>query len=712
MKKHLVITALILSAITNFSAYSFADELDDLDRLQEQFYQAPSTPIPDVEVVAGSVAKPINSMPLFKKIRIKITNSYNLREYNKEKKLLEKEQEKIKASEQKANEVTKPVVEDIVQDSSDENLELLGGVNQQVTSNNVQLDADYIDYDEKTMDIIATGSPVLYFPPQDVTIKSDKIIYNTASNVLKALDKVEIIKNGNSIFGENLEINLNEENAYLDNIETKASCLTVTARKSKLDGDTIILQDGAVESKEPYVFKFHTKMVGGDRFKAMFVNEEDRNFMLDDVGEDPVSITTDEIIVDAKKNTDTITMKNFKFRIADHKIFSMKKLKMHTNKNQEYFEGNYPEIGTRGKFGMFLGPGYTFDTPLQNGSTLKVLPIVNYKSGFGIGGFLKYRSGTNFTDFGYATASSLVFLRGKQYLDDKLYIQYGANSYMDEWFMGRRMAKYSAELVYEDTINVPSTIGEDKDLEFRHRMGFGYMHNGDFNRYGENLSTNNMGTTRTRYMAQAKQTLFKRIDKENRKAVELSLLMQGSAALYGTGDTQFIGRIGPNLHTQYKYWMQDIGYFASAFEDNTPLKVYDTYRYGQGSIVIREALRLHKYVSLAWSGNINVTGDSPNNKMFQECTFFVSLGPDDFKVHLGYDWVREHTYFAFAVAMNTKGSGLKYKKMVIKHAERLGQDDDEVVELKVFDDDKPKVSSKKMMYAEVIDIEDPDKEQL
>lgn len=28
--------------------------------------------------------------------------------------------------------------------------------------------------------------------------------------------------------------------------------------------------------------------------------------------------------------------------------------------------------------------------------------------------------------------------------------------------------------------------------------------------------------------------------------------MQGSAALYGTGDTQFIGRVGPSVHLQYK----------------------------------------------------------------------------------------------------------------------------------------------------------------
>ena len=339
------------------------------------------------------------------------------------------------------------------------------------------------------------------------------------------------------------------------------------------------------------------------------------------------------------------------------------------------------------------------------------MPIINKKSDWGIGGFLKYRSATNFTDFGYGSGSDMVFLRGKQYLDDKLYMQYGINSYMDEWFLGRRMAKYDAEFVYEDIGIIPSTIGDKLDLNFKHRFGFGYMHNSDFNRYGEALDTSNIGTTRTRYMAEAAQTLYKYEDKENRKLLTLSFVMQGSAALYGTGDTQFIGRVGPRLHTQYKYWMQDIAYFASAFEDGTPLKVYDTYRYGQGSINIREAIRVSKYLSVAWAGTINVTGDSPNGKAFQECRFVVSLGPDDLKLNLGYDWVRKHTYFAIAVAMDTKGSGIQYEKMVIKHPDKLAKRNDEPVELKVFGE--PQTSApKKMMYAEVIDIEDPNREEL
>ena len=64
--------------------------------------------------------------------------------------------------------------------------------------------------------------------------------------------------------------------------------------------------------------------------------------------------------------------------------------------------------------------------------------------------------------------------------------------------------------------------------------------------------------------------------------------------------------------------------------------------------------------------------------------------------------------------MDTKGSSIEYEKMEIKNPDRLAKNTDENVELKVFDMGQPKTKGqpKKMMYAEVIDIEDPSREEL
>ena len=48
-----------------------------------------------------------------------------------------------------------------------------------------------------------------------------------------------------------------------------------------------------------------------------------------------------------------------------------------------------------------------------------------------------------------ATTKDKIIIHGKQELDDNLYLHYSHNSYMPEWFMGRRRPKYGAALVYE-----------------------------------------------------------------------------------------------------------------------------------------------------------------------------------------------------------------------------------------------------------------------
>lgn len=740
MKKNLLITLLILFAT---SVPSKGAELikspEDLETLfEETFYESPTSfAAPKVEVQEGSNIKPVRGMPLFKKTRIKITNYIREKNYKETLEQIEKErqlQEQEEANEleqlnkelninvdksDKDTDVSKDKnskKEDVKASEDTKALELEGGVKKQVTSNDVMLDADNVDYDDKTMDITATGSPVLVFPPQNVTIKADKMVYNKASNILKAYGNVEVIRDGRSAFGDYMQINMNEEDAFMDNTRSKVSMMTVNAEKSEMKDDTLTLHNGKFTSDESYFLNFHTRMIGGNNFNSMLIDDDDRSTLSGETGQTAIHVKAKDIYVNAKRDHDVITLKKANINYGDVNIFNWPSITIHTNKKHEFFDANYPEFGSRGRLGMFLGPGFVFDTPLQGGSTLKVMPILNNKSGIGFGGMLKYRSATNYTDLAYGSSADVFVLKGRQFLDDKLYFQYGANSYMDEWWFGSRMPKYTAELIYHDRGVIPSTIGKGLDLNFRHRFGIGYMQNNDVNRYGESIPAADVGTLRTRYMAEVNQSLFRYRDVDNLFDFNLSLVMQGSAALYGTGDTQFVGRIGPNVHTQYKYWMQDIGFFASAYQDGTPMQMYDMYRYGHANVYIREALRVNKFLTLAWSGSLTMTGDAPNGEMFQENSFIIALGPDDFKVNLGYDWVRRQTYFSFILAMDTKGSSIEFDKMEIKNPDRLAKSNEEDVELKVFDTengyDGAKTPPKKMMYAEVINIEDPDKEQI
>ena len=197
----------------------------------------------------------------------------------------------------------------------------------------------------------------------------------------------------------------------------------------------------------------------------------------------------------------------------------------------------------------------------------------------------------------------------------------------------------------------------------------------DYDTNFEKLHGYNTGTTRFRYMGEARQNFFKYEDEENLKAIKFDIVSQLSASLYGTGDTHVIGRIGPLLHTQYKRWMQDIGYYFSAIDDNTPMPVFDAYRYGKQNLYLREYFRINRYLTVSWFSSINMTGDSPNGRTFQENSFYVSVGPDDMKFNVGYDFIRQNLYCTVEMMMDAKGTKVDYDTLEIKQDKKAKKDD-------------------------------------
>jgi len=96
------------------------------------------------------------------------------------------------------------------------------------------------------------------------------------------------------------------------------------------------------------------------------------------------------------------------------------------------------------------------------------------------------------------------------------------------------------------------------------------------------------------------------------------------------------------------------------------MPVYDAYRYGKSNVYFREYFRICKYLTVSWFGSLNLSGDNYNDKKFQESAFFVSFGPDDVKFSIGYDYIRENTFFLVELMMNAKGTKVEYDKLEIK----------------------------------------------
>ncbi len=572
------------------------------------------------------------------------------------------------------------------------------------------LDCDFMEYFAERTELQADGHVVMFFPQNNSTIKADKVVYNQTSNLIKAFGNVVLISDKKELFGDYMQIDMNEENAFLDEPVTDFFQIHAKAKKGYMYGDKIIQEQGSLLVSKKTRIDLKAEMFGPD-LDRMFVDEKDKSYYKKDSHGEKFKIKTNDLIINSKKEHDTVTLKHAEVYFNEKKIGTIPTITMHTNKSQDYMEADFPELGTLTNMGMYAGPGFVFDTP--KGTTLKVVPIVNYQSNgdnaadnkLGFGSIVKFKSATNKTDMGYGTANQVFIMRGLQKLDDNLYFQYASNSYMDDWFMGFRMPKLLGELVYHDEFYNQDFIGKGKGMMFSHRVAAAYAQDG--NAKGPLLDgEGSVGTMRFKYMGEVAQTLYT-LNSETTSPfnTRFEMVGQGSAAVYGTGDTQMVARIGPRLHTQYKNWMQDVGYFLSAYDDKTPLLAFDRYMYGRSNVYLRESVRLCKYLTLSWLGSLNLSQDSWDGNMIQENGFYFGIGPDDIKLNIGYDTVRQQSFVTMALHLDAKGTTIDYKKMVIKNPGTLGKNKDDNNQQQAFSSttDDTEIGVEK---AEVINIKE------
>ena len=535
---------------------------------------------------------------------------------------------------------------------------------------NIVLDCDNMDYDTENYCLYATGNVNVEFVKQETTVKADKITYDRMNNTIKAEGNVVIIKNGQNIYGDYIFVDLNEENALIENPITRDAAICLKAKKGYVYGDKIVQENGSIDVEQSFPIKFRPSGAGPQILGQMITPKE--NTLQNDMARGSVRVKAKELIIKQKGDLEVLAIKRADVKKDKYTILKIPAIKIYTNKNHDYAETNIWELGTYRDLGMYIGPGFVFELP--KGSVLKAIPMLNYDHRIGVGVLGRFNSGTNQTQAAYGTADSKILVRGLQKLDDHLFLEYAMNDYMDDWFLGRRRPKYGATLRYENQYSSNNFLLKGRMSSYKHKMDFGYYQDIHDDKHFRELRGNNIGTVRARYMGQASQNLFHHRNIEKQTAFDFNLMAELAASVYGTGDTQVVGRIGPQIHTQYRRWMQDLGYYQSVYDDHTPMPVYDAYRYGKGNFYLREYFRINKYLTLSWFASINLTNDSPSNDMFQENAFWISIGPDDIKFNVGYDVIRQNTFFTVQMMTNAKGTHIDYDKLVIKRDKKPSEE--------------------------------------
>lgn len=637
-----------------------------------------------------SEQKQDGTMPPVKRLRLKYRDKYKkffttpeqtpvefLNENQEAEEVVSDQERADEALEQEANEKKKRSW--FKRKPKEEDSSILENENELEVSNKLQLEepvkqkdrlvlnCQVMDYDTENAVLYARGDVSIELPEQGVVLYADDIEFDKVANLIKANNKVVIKKGDLEVTGDYIVIDLNEENALLERPITEFHSMEINAKSASFREGVISQEDGSIVFTKASPFHFRSGR-RGPRMERMLTKKKET--LNDDLANGRYKVKTTKIVIDSEKEHDTFLVQKATVFKDGVKKFTIPRTKFYSNKNHDYAEGDFFEIGSKRDAGLYMGPGFVFKMP--KGSALKAVPFVSYKSGFGYGGLLRFNSGTNESYLIYGSQRDKFIGRGIQELDDNLRLEYATNDYMREWFLGRARPKYGISLVYDKTYNNKNFLGETRDLQFRHRVSGGYYKDIEKDKYYKALKGNGEETSRFKYMAEVRQTVWNLLNEDELTCLRLELIGQVSAAVYGTGDTQTVGRVGPMLHSQYKRWMQDIGYFQSAFQDDTPMPVYDAYRYGKANAYIRETFKFTDNFALSWFGSFTLSNDSYSNKTFRECSFYATLGPEELHLNIGYDFVRENVYFSVAVALDPKGSEITYDKLEIKNADKLG----------------------------------------
>jgi len=514
----------------------------------------------------------------------------------------------------------------------------------------INISSDFMDYYQEKNQIIATGKVKIHVEDQETVLEADKVTYDRENDLIIAEKNVRIINRKNVINGDFARIDLTEDSTLIDHPNTVISQIKIDAKKAN-----IYPKKGDESKKDIDVFN------GTATF-----NDKNLNYVLSTSGTkyitDPTivskaidknsetayknkyNIHSKKVLVKRDKDVDIITLLNSTITINKYKIAEIPSLTLTTNKETNQMETNFPEVGRKPELGGYFGWGPLINLP--GGKTLKVVPLITYGSGVGIGQLSRFTSDTNRTEIAYSTLKEKFVIEGEQLLpfSPTTKIQYGKNSYIENGFFGRQLPEFIIEAV--DNRKLASTNNFDFDL--RSSAAF--------------IQTDHRWST-GRYQVQG--NLYNNVPLYKiGKYTTIGANSQFAIDIYGTGDTYGVLRAGPTVSVYKGPLYAWLAYYQGGIYGETPI-LADRFYYGKSNVTFVTRYKINKYATIGYEASLNLSKDNWDQKLLAENQLFCWFGPDDLKFRIAYDSRRKVPTFDFNMLLGSDRSNLEFDKLKV-----------------------------------------------
>lgn len=559
----------------------------------------------------------------------------------------------------------------------------------------ISLDSDEMEYSSITNEVEARGNVVITTKPDNVKITAKRGTYNRTTNIIKLYDNVTVCKDGAEISGDYLIVDLNEENILMNEPVGRFSNFKITGREGYAYANKIETINGEISLTQQMDTSFATtgflNLYDNTIFDRSLATSEMKKKRLE-----PYTIQTKEIYIKSDKDHDVVTVKNAQISYKNRKVLAARTVQIYTDKEHSYMETNMPEIGSMRDFGTYFGPGFVTKAPF--GSTLKLTPIIAIDDGVGVGVWGRIKSKRHLAEAGWASNNKNLIVRGKYNFNDDFKLEYSRHGWMDEWFYGGRQPGYLLQLVHDKKWDV-----RDLDATYRQRFTAGYV-----SEYSKDDQKDMDGTARIRWQAELTKRFFTVGNREQEMFLDFGAYTQTGATVYGSGETTAVVRVGPYIQSRVKNWGSRIYYAIAGVHGLSPY-LFDQYRYGKSSITIDQNYRLNKYIAAGYTGTFTPLKDNPEEDLVAENRFYVMVGPEDFKVAVSYDSVREAAAVNVMFLLGSDNFRAKYEKLTIENIETLGKKRDIFEDIKLgrvkVPELEPQTGAKKDVEAEIKDAE-------
>lgn len=548
----------------------------------------------------------------------------------------------------------------------------------------VEIISDYMEYFPEEDKVVATGNA--YVVPEDKLskLKADKITFLRETNEIIAEGNVKLLKNGVTICGTYMRVDMNKDSALMENPSTQFQRIKIVAKEGYAYSDDIDLVQGKAKIPEnmKLILSTNSMYTGFEQanIKAFKALSESPGYIAKSK-QKVFKIKTKEIVLDSGKERNIVTMKNATIYKNRRKVATIPSLILAADKDFSEIDTTLPEFGYLRQLGLYVGPSWLTTGPFA--STVKLSPLFVAEGGkAGIGGLARIKNDKNHAEMFYGTARETLIVQGShEFVDDRFKFNYGSNAFVDDWFMGRKMPNKFSEIEFKDSVNI-----EDLGLIYRYKYSAGYASDyalGDSKdpRMNANIVRNKLplhqdGWGTMRLKAQGEFSKSKPIWQKG-DDMSLNVATQYDLSQYGTGQTMAVMRVGPTfMYTPVESRFRFMGsYFMSSVYGKSPF-TWDQYYFGKQSFNGSYEYKITEKLSLGYAHTLNILKDNFDGRFLAGNRFYFKYGPEDFKFSFAYDTVYQRTFFGVDMLVGSEQSDIEFNKLKVKNYKKLKKQQD------------------------------------